>query len=67
MCVNAKISSPEIVEAVGTVALSRLSLFKFDELRQHTGNNFLPCALMHNGSNRTRKVDVVDHDLGDDG
>lgn len=67
MCLNVETSSPEIINIVKTEVLCRLSFFNFDELGEHTGNGFAAHALMHNGSNRIRKVDVVDHDFGDDG
>lgn len=62
MCVNSKTSSPEVIE---NLALSRLSLLNFDAFDQHTGNSFAPCELLRNGSNRTRKVDGIDHDRDD--
>lgn len=67
MCLNAKKSSPEVIETIETVALSRLSSFNFDELSQLTTIHSVPRALTQNRSNKTRKLVAVDHDLGDDG
>lgn len=65
MCVNARTSSPEVLEIEVTVV--RLSLFNFDELGQLTTIHFVPRALIQNESNKIRELLVVDHELGEDG